>query len=142
MLTVFAGMALMAIYYPPKARFLPLLVAVPATVLCLVQLVMDVRRSLRLSASDAAIDADAIAQRPREVKMFFWLAVFFVGLVAFGFIYATPVLILAFLRFGERELWAVSIVAAIASVAVLYLVFARMLELSLFEGLVTPLILG
>ncbi len=142
MLAVFAGMALMAIHYPPKARFMPLLVAIPATVLCLMQLAIDVRRGLRESADGASLDVEAIAQRPREVKMFFWLAVFFVGILAFGFLYATPILILAFLRLGERESWTVSIVGGVASAAVIYLVFARMLELFLFEGLVTPLIFG
>jgi len=142
MLVIFAGMALMAIHYPPKARFMPLLVAIPATVLCLMQLAIDVRRSLRESADGASLDAEEIARRPREVKMFFWLAVFFFGILAFGFLYAAPVLILAFLRFGERESWAVSIVAGVASAAVIYLVFARMLELFVFEGLVPPLIFG
>jgi hypothetical protein len=142
MLTVFAGMALMAIHYPPKARFMPLLVAVPATIMCLAQLVIDIRRSLRESSNGAPLDAGAIADRPREIKMFFWLAMFFAGIIAFGFLYATPVLIAAFLRFGERESWTTSIVAAVASFAVLYLVFVRTLELFLFDGLVTPLIFG
>jgi hypothetical protein len=142
MLAIFAGMALMAIHYPPKARFMPLLVAVPATVLCLAQLVIDIRGSLREDPKEASRRAEAAAEQPREIKMFFWLAVFFVGILAFGFIYATPVLILAFLRFGERESWTISIGSAVASVLVIYVVFDRMLELSLFEGLVTPLVLG
>ena len=142
MLAIFAGMALVALGYPPKARFMPLLVSVPATVLCLAQLAIDVRRGLRESADGGGLSAEAIAQRPREVKMFLWLGAFFVGILAFGFLYGTPVLILAFLRFGERESWTVSLVAAVASVAVIYFVFAQMLGLILFEGLVTPLIFG
>jgi len=141
MLTVFAGMAAMAIDYPAKARFMPLLVAVPATIMCLAQLVIDVRQALRESADGAAADPEAIAMRPREVKMFLWLGLFFAGIVAFGFLYATPVLILGFMR-AEGESWTTSVVAAVAAVAVLYLAFVRLLELFLFEGLLTPLILG
>lgn len=143
MLTIFAGMALMAIHYPPKARFMPLLVAVPATILCLMQLAIDIRQTLRESGDGAAAaDARTIAQRPREVKMFLWLGAFFVGILAFGFLYAAPLLILAFLRFGERELWMTSIVAAVATFAAIYFVFVHMLQLFVFDGLVTQLILG
>lgn len=142
MLTIFAGMSLIAVNYPPKARFMPLLVGIPGTIMCLAQLFIDIRQRLRESGNGASLDAEAIAERPREAKMFFWLGLFTAGILAFGFLYGAPVLILAFLRFAERESWTTSIVAAVAAFAVLYLVFVRMLELFLFEGLITPLILG
>ncbi|MEX0852385.1 MAG: tripartite tricarboxylate transporter TctB family protein [Bauldia sp.] len=142
MLTIFAGMSLMAAGYPPKARFLPLLVGIPGTIMCLAQLIIDIRQVLAASGDGPPLDAEAIAQRPREARMFLWLGAFFAGILAFGFLYAAPVLILAFMRLGERESWTASIVAAVATFAVLYLVFVRLLGLFLFEGLITPLILG
>jgi hypothetical protein len=67
--------------------------------------------------------------------MFLWLALFLAGILAFGFLYATPVLVFAFLRFGERESWTVAAIGALGAWLILYGVFVQLLELFLFEGL-------
>ena len=140
MLAIFAGMSAMAFTYPEKARFLPLLVSVPATLMCLAQLVFDVRGTLQDRSSEDT--AEATLEHPREVKMFFWLAVFFIGIMSFGFLYAAPVLVFAFLRFGEKESWATAILGSLGAWIILYVVFSRLLELFLFEGFLTRLLVG
>ena len=140
MLIIFAGMSAMALTYPEKARFLPLLVSVPATLMCLAQLVFDVRSALQ--DGFAEVSAEAAAERPREMKMFFWLALFFIGIMSFGFLYAAPVLVLAFLRFGEKEPWKTAILGGFGAWVILYGVFTWVLELFLFEGFVTRLLIG
>ncbi len=140
MLAIFAGMSAMALGYPEKARFLPLLISVPASLMCLAQLVFDIRQALR--DRSAEVMAEATRERPREVKMFFWLAVFLVGIMSFGFLIAAPLLVAAFLRVGERELWLTAVLGGLGAWIILYVVFTRLLELFLFEGFITPLVIG
>jgi hypothetical protein len=62
--------------------------------------------------------------------------------MSFGFLIAAPVLVLAFLRFGEKEPWTTAILGGLGAWIVLYGVFTRLLELFLFEGFVTLLLTG
>jgi hypothetical protein len=140
MLAIFAGMSAIALTYPEKARFLPLLISVPATLMCLAQLVFDVRGALQDRSVEEA--AEAALGTPREIKMFFWLALFFVGVMCFGFLIAAPVLVFAFLRFGEKEPWMTAMLGGLGAWIILYGVFTRVLELFLFEGFITPLLTG
>jgi hypothetical protein len=142
MLVIFAGMSVMAIGYPEKARFLPLLVGIPGAIMCLAQLLIDVRHTLQQRAGDANADAEEAADAAREAKMLLWLAIFFAGILAFGFLYGAPVIVAAYLRFAEKESWTTSLVAGVGAWVVLDIVFVRLLELYVFNGLVTPLILG
>ena len=140
MLTIFAGMSVMALGYPDKARFLPLLVGVPGTLMCLAQLLFDVRSALQDRAAEGS--AEIAPEYPREVKMFFWLALFFIGVMCFGFLIGAPILVFAFLRFGEKEPWMTAILSGLGTWIILYGVFTRLLELFLFEGFVTRLLVG
>ena len=140
MLAIFAGMSVMALTYPEKARFLPLLVGVPGTLMCLAQLAFDVRGALQDRSGEEA--AKATLDLPREVKMFFWLALFLIAIMSFGFLIAAPVLVFAFLRFGESERWVTAILGGAGTWIVLYGVFTWLLELFLFEGFITPLLIG
>jgi Tripartite tricarboxylate transporter TctB family len=132
MLVIFAGMTVMALGFPAQAQLMPLLIGVPGTVMALVQLIKELRAPAEAPPA-AAIEARD--EQRRERKMFLWLGLFLAGVLAFGFLWATPVLIFAFLRFSERESWAVATIGAIGAWLVLYVVFVRLLELFLFEGL-------
>jgi nitrate reductase NapE component len=101
--------------------------------MALAQLIKEVRAPAAPPAAEAAFEARN--EQRRERKMFLWLALFLAGILAFGFLWATPVLVFAFLRFGERESWPVAAVGALGAWLVLYLVFVRLLELFLFDGL-------
>ncbi len=140
MLAIFAGMTVMALTYPDKARFLPLLVSIPATLMCLAQLTFDVRSALRDRPVEEA--AKAALDLPREVQMFCWLALFLIGIMSFGFLIAAPVLVFAFLRFGEKEPWTSAILGGAGTWIVLYGIFTRLLELFLFEGFITLMLIG
>jgi hypothetical protein len=133
MLAIFAGMTGIALGFPPQAQLMPLLVGVPGTAMALLQLIREVRAPTEAPTAEATFELDE--EHGRERKMFLWLALFLAGILAFGFLWATPVLVFAFLRFGERESWGVAVTGAVGSWLVLYLVFVRALELFLFEGL-------
>lgn len=134
MLAIFAAMSIIGMSYPEKARMMPLLVGIPGTILALAQLIHDIRfRELR------PLTDETRGELRGEMKMFLWLALFFAGVMALGFLYAAPVLVFAFMRFGQRESWPVALIGGIATWAILYGMFTWMLELFLFEGLLLPL---
>lgn len=137
MLTVFAAMSLVALGFPEKARMMPLLVGVPGTLMALAQLIKD----LRTEDPDRAFREGELERR-RERHMLLWLAAFLVGVLGFGFLFGAPVLVFAFLRFGQRESWTVALVSAAGVWVILYAVFTRMLGLFLFEGLILPALTG
>jgi hypothetical protein len=47
MLAIFATLVTIASQYPPQARFMPLVVGIPAMALCVLQIVLDIRASRR-----------------------------------------------------------------------------------------------
>ncbi len=47
MLAIFVTMVAIASQYPPQARFMPFVVGIPAIVLCLLQIVLDIRAARR-----------------------------------------------------------------------------------------------
>ena len=137
MLAIFAGMTLIGLSYPEKARMMPLLVGIPATIMALAQLIHDIR-----FPGVKTVDVDTAIERRREIKMFFWLALFFAGVMGFGFVYAAPILVFAFLLFGQKESLKVALIGGAGAWVILYGVFTRLLDLFLFEGLLLPLLVG
>lgn len=137
MLAIFAAMTAIGLGYPEKARMMPLLVGIPGTILALAQLIRDIR-----FPTVEALTEETIAERRREIAMFAWLALFLAGVMGFGFLYAAPILVFAFMRFGQKESWTVALAGGIGAWVVLYGIFTRLLELFLFEGLLLPLLTG
>lgn len=137
MFTIFASMTLIALGFPEKARMMPLLVGVPGTLLALAQLIAD----LRAAEPDKAFKEGQVERR-RERHMLAWVGAFLAGVLGFGFLVAAPLLVFAFLRFGQRESWTVAVVSGIGVWVILYAVFTRMLGLFLFEGLILSRLIG
>jgi Tripartite tricarboxylate transporter TctB family len=135
MVAVFAVAVALAFTYAPDARFLPLVIGIPGLLLSLIQLVSE----LRVANPPAVVTPD---EHKREGRMFAWFALFVGGLILFGFLYAGPVLVAAFLYFSGRERWYVALAGAAFAWAVLYGVFERFLGLPLFEGLAVQWIFG
>ena len=66
MLTIFSVMVGMATQYPPQARFMPFVVGIPGLVMCLIQLVLELR-NLRGAAEDEDEGKSEIAKAEAEV---------------------------------------------------------------------------
>lgn len=128
MVVVFATAVVLAFTYAPEARLLPLVIGIPGLLLSGVQFVKEMReRSVPVVTSE---------EHAREWRMFAWFFLFVGGLVLFGFPYAGPVLVAAYLYFSGGEKWYVAAIAAIIAWSILYGVFERFLGLPLFEGLI------
>src|SRR5215469_13426223 len=134
MVVVFATAVLLSLTYAPEARVLPLVIGIPGLILSAVQLVKELRYN-----PDIVIVPE---ERRREATMFAWFLTFVAGLVLFGFLYAGPALVAAYLYFAGRERWYMALAAAVITWAILYGIFERFLGLPLFDGLVMQLIFG
>ncbi len=138
MLLIFLSMSLMALGFTDKARLMPLLVGVPGILLGFVQLTTEIRQSARRSSAEANSDALSKAER----NMFLWIFIFFFGLLGFGFIYAAPIVVFAFMYAGKKESLLVALISAAGTWAVLFGFFEQVMEIPLFQGLVVEWLLG
>ncbi len=138
MFLIFASMSLMALGFTEKARLMPLLVGVPGTILGIIELINEMRASAKQAASGE--EADIVTQA--EKAMLGWVFVFFVGLLLFGFVYAGPVLVFAFMLAGKKETLTVALISAAGAWAVLYGFFQILMEIPLFQGLIIEWMLG
>lgn len=141
MLAIFSAMSLIALGFPDKAAFTPLLVGIPGVVLCLAQLVIDLTGGARLVGADndeQLGDGGDDTVTAREWFMFAWLALFTVVILGFGFHIGGSLVVFLYIRFGEREPWLNAILAGAGTFVVIWLVFTKLLELPLFDGLLMP----
>ncbi len=135
MVVVFATAVGLSFTYAPETRMLPLVIGIPGLVLSIIQFFTE----LRTHPAEPAVTPE---EHHREGRMFAWFFVFVGCLVAFGFLYAGPALVAAYLYFSGRERWYVALIAAAFAWTVLYGVFEQFLGLPLFEGLLTQWIFG
>ena len=138
MLLIFLSMSLMALGFTDKARLMPLLVGIPGILLGIVQLTSEIRQSAWRSADEA--DSDALSKAERN--MFLWIFIFFFGLLGFGFTYAAPIVVFAFMYAGKKESLLVALIGAAGTWAVLFGFFEQIMEIPLFQGLVVEWLLG
>ena len=134
MVVVFATAVLLSFGYAADARFLPLVIGIPGFLLSSAQLIKELRER-----PEPVVPSE---ERRREARMFAWCIGFVSALVLFGFLYAGPALVAAYLYFSGRERWYVALAAALFAWAVLYGVFEWFLGLPLFEGLIFQWIFG
>ena len=135
MMALFAGACVLALGLPQKAAFMPLLIGVPGVLLCLWQLILDLRRAPQESAPPKE-EQDAGGEGRSEIEIFLWLAAFSVALIGFGFVVGGPFVVFAFVRFSSGESTLNAFFAAAGTFAVIWGVFIWLLELPLFQGLV------
>ena len=135
MLVAFATAVGLSFTYAPEARLLPLVIGVPGLLLSAIQLVVE----LKDKHPTPAVTAE---EHSREGRMFAWFIGFVAALVLFGFLYAVPALVAAYLYFSGRERWYVALAGAAFAWVVLYGVFDWFLGLPLFDGLVFQYVFG
>lgn len=129
MLTFFVVVNLIALtQYEGETRLMPLVVGIPGLLLATVQFVTELR-----SKGGERLSPEL---RRATARMFGWFFAFLAGIILFGFPYAGPLLVAAYLRFSWHERWVVCLGAGAFAWAVLYGLFEHFLGLPLFEGLV------
>lgn len=136
MLAIFVAMAGVAFQYPPDARFMPLVVGVPAIALCLLQLGLDFRDSARSGAS-----AEGTIELRREALMWAYFIGLVAGILVFGFLLTIPVFVVVFLRHWAQASWRFALGLTAAASLILYLAFVQGLGVALHPGFVTEYVL-
>jgi len=139
MLSVFVAMVGIASQYPPDARFMPFIVGIPAIALCLLQLGLDFRDSLR--SKTPAPEAHGERTVRREMIMGGYFIGLVGGLLLFGFLLAVPVFVAVFLRHWAQTSWRFALGLTAAASVILYTVFVRVLGVALHPGFVTGYVL-
>lgn len=138
MLLIFLSMSVMALGFTEKARLMPLLVGVPGSILGVIELINEMRATIRQADAGEPVDALTSAER----AMFGWVFVFFLGILCFGFTYAGPLLVFAFMIAGKKETLTVALISAVGTWAVLFGFFEQMMAIPLFTGLIVEWLLG
>ena len=138
MLLIFLSMSLVALGFTEKARLMPLLVGIPGTILGIVELVNEVRATI--SQAQAGEPTSTLSKAERA--MFGWVFMFFLGILCFGFTYAGPLLVFAFMLAGKKESLTVALISAVGTWAVLFGFFEQMMEIPLFQGLIVEWLMG
>ena len=134
MLALFAGMTGLAFTFPRDAGFLPLVVGIPGTILCVIQFAIELRAGAK--RRDEAARAENRATMAREWQMFAWIAGYTLVILLVGFLPATAGLLFGFLYFDQKEKFWLSAVLAIVGVATLYLFFEVTFGIELHPGFV------
>jgi Tripartite tricarboxylate transporter TctB family len=126
-----------AYHYKPALRAVPAAVASIMVALLAIDLLSrresTLGRILRQRLNPAS-------ERPfysaaRQIEAILWVLGFAVLLVAIGVLYAVPIFVFAFMRFrGHRPIWA-SLLGGAAVTLFLWLLFAALLHLELYPGL-------
>lgn len=133
MLLIFAAASILALDLPKKAAFMPLLVGIPGVILCLWQVILDLRRPPEIVVEKDE-DDDGVGRS--EMEIFLWFGAFSAALLGFGFVVGGPIVVFAFVRFASGESWKNAIVAGLGTFLVIWGVFIWLIELPLFQGLV------
>ena len=156
MLALFGTMVAVSFTYPSDARFMPLVIGLPAIGLCLLQLMLDIlkaRRRHTINTSTAQrdrprksvvlVEADELGPLTFAAEVRIWL--YFVGFIGsvllFGFILSALVLVTLYLwREADVRLRNALIAAGVFTLA-LHLMFHELLSFRLHEGVVTEYIM-
>lgn len=147
MLLIFSTMVVMALGFPPNARFMPFVVGLPGIALCLMQLVLDLRTSRRarqVAALPQEGDEMEFGRESIRLEVVSWLYFlgFIGGVLLFGFVLAAPVLVVLYLRHMAGVRWGRALLAAGATALVMLLVFEGVLGFQLYEGFIGGELLG
>lgn len=139
MLAIFTALVVIAWGYPPRARFMPFVVGLPAIGLCLLQLVLDLRaaRRERLGEGLPPLEEEEFGHHTAWAELRTWTYfVLFIGAVLlFGFLVSAPVLIFVYLWREARVRPLTAAGAAAVFTLVMHVMFERLLGFVLHPGL-------
>jgi hypothetical protein len=129
--------------WPLQARLFPWVVGVPMTLLALLQLTMDLRGVEQARSgfeTEFGVGMDPSAVRRRIAAIVGWMVGFYVLIMLIGFIWAVPLGIFLYLKFGSGENWPLSVGLAAAGGLAFFGLFGQVLNTPFPEGLLFSLL--
>lgn len=139
-----AALLWLASGYPPRARYIPEVVAIFAIICLSLQLAIELVSAFRQRGAQAVPaegppslegKAEAGGTVRLELTAYFWLLVLLAGLFLVGFLVSIPVYTLLYLRFQARIGWLGAALYGIGAWAFTYFLFVRLFEIRLYYGL-------
>jgi uncharacterized membrane protein len=127
-----------------EAMLAPLLLSIVISVLCLIELVRELRsqnQKLKSTEEDEDILPQVVSAAGEEAqrRLFFvalgWLGGFVLGIYVFGFFLSTVLFSFSYLR-SRKNSWTSCSLFALCFTAVLYIVFEVSLRSQLYRGLI------
>ena len=147
MLAIFVVLGGVALGYSAQARFFPLVAAIPAIVLLLLQIFLDVREVKKggtLAAPPPELVPGQVTTPPtqaetvrREIILWGYFLGLIGGILLFGFWITIPVFLMLFLRQQAECSLRVSVIAGIGTSILFYLAFEKGLHAQLHPGFIT-----
>lgn len=153
----FAAVIIAAMGYNPKARLIPLVVALPCLGMAIAQFILDLvgDRAKLLSGEEAlfrgvverVVHEEVIEKKDekekdeglrstgRLLKSILWILLFVALVFLFGFLISIPAFTVLHMRL-KGESWSLSLSCAAGLWVAVYLPFAVIAKLSLYEGFV------
>lgn len=138
-----AAVLVQSLALSPTSRLAPLWVAVPTLGLLLVKLVRDLVRgpegameppsAARVASVPRSID-ERRARRPREARLAAWALLSLALVYAAGIVVSVPLVLAPFLRFEGELPWRRSLAVAAGISLGFYLIFVRLLAVTLPPG--------
>ena len=119
--------------YPLRARVGPLAAGVPAAMLLIVQIVLDMRRKTKTDETETEIDADNGSFRS-HITAAAWIAGLLAGTYLFGILITFTLFTLAYVKAAGWK-WSLSIGLAAFVFVLLYGIFGLALQVPLHSGI-------
>jgi len=120
-----------------KAKLVPIITAGLTIILAGIELIRELRAGYK---AKPAAEAGKYAGGTKHelfgyIKGWGWMALLAVGIYLFGFLIAIPIFVFAYLKLNSRG-WLMSVGITVAMELFIYGVFARLLQVDLYPGLI------
>jgi hypothetical protein len=131
---------LAAYQYPPASRAFPVIVAWSMLVLVTLDVIARTptragRAVTRWLNPASAVGPDGRIATPTELLAILWVVGFVTALVLIGILYAVPLFVFASVRWRGKQSYWISLVLAGGTTLFVWLLFARLLRIDLYSGL-------
>ncbi len=106
--------------FEPRAALFPWVIGVPSLTLALYVFAKEALASTRqvkvgeMSLAEIEPEIDPIVERHRTVSIVFWIVGFFIAIWILGFVPASAVATLLYLKFGAGEKWPITLALSVA----------------------------
>ena len=135
---VFVYFLIEALTYNRLARMVPVVVAIPILILCLVLFFTDLKKYRDKSSDEkhtTQTGKKANVTTRKEIETFLWVIGFAIGIWLVGYHITIPVFTLLFTRFVGKDSWKIAIGLAVGAEAFVYGIFVTVVKIYLYPGL-------
>lgn len=134
MLAIFAFALFEARNWPLYARLLPWTIGFPMIAMCLVQLVLDLRRQQPRTAEAREVEIPASVIRQRTLTILAWIVGFSLAIWLLGFPLAVPLFTFFYWKIESGESWWYALLLSLLAWGILVGLFAWALNIPFPEG--------